>query len=155
MIESAIQGKQQPAGRRMDDSPLQLRNLTDIEKGDAISAGIERLVGAPIAANVDSVSYRVIGRLTEFKYPAEIRLTVSPLEGDDWSGVKTVADSELENAIAHSLAKAAGEEYQVKIMHKNYVRRGAGPQCIRLGVQVARCNMQARNEDASDQRVLC
>ena len=127
-----------PAGERVSDAPQRLRELTDVAKGQAIAAGMERAVGQAFTAEVEAVRYGALDRLREFQRPAEIRVTLTPVDGDDCGRVQKVAESELEEEIAGSLGKAAGEEYRVRIVDKNYAPSNAGSGSMRLTIQVGR-----------------
>ena len=137
MNDTGIQIMREPKVReRVSDAPQRLRELTDIAKGEAIAAGIQNVVGLAFTGKIAAVRYRAIGRLPEFQCPAEIRLTVTPLNADDCDGVKKAADLQLENAISDSLSRAAGEKYRVRIADKSYNRYDAGVRSMRLAVQV-------------------
>ncbi len=137
MSNAGVKMMREPVGRkRADDAPQRLRELTDIAKGKAIAAGFERVVGHAFTATVEAVRYHALDRQREFQCPAEIRLTVTPVNGDDCGCVKGVADSELESAIADSLAMAAGEDYRVRIVNKDYEWQRASVGSVRLTLQV-------------------
>jgi hypothetical protein len=122
----------------VNDAPQRLRELTDIQKGGAIAVGINRVSGGQFDARVETVRYGAIDRSRAIRCPAEIRLTVTPLCGEDCRDMLNVSDLELEQEIADSLAMAAEEDYQVRVLDKSYLRRTAHERSIRLTVHVGR-----------------
>jgi hypothetical protein len=139
MKDTEIEMVREPAGHeRASDAPQRLRELTDVAKGQAIAAGIAGVVGQAFTAEVEAVRYGAFDRLREFRKPTEIRVTLTPVDGDDCGRVQTVAEQELESGIAQSLGKAAGEAYRVRIVDKNYAPPNAGPGSMRITVQVGR-----------------
>lgn len=139
MKDTGIQAVREPLGReRVSDAPQRLRELTDVAKGQAIAAGIAGVVGQAFTAEVEAVRYGAFDRTQEFRRPTEIRVTLTPVDGDDCGRVQKVAESELESAIAQSLGKAAGEEYRVRIVDKNYAPSNAESGSMRITLQVGR-----------------
>ena len=126
----------QPRPERVKDAPQRLRELTDVAKGEAIAIGVAHAVGAAFEAEVESVRYGAFDRLQEFRRPAEIRLTVSAVHGGECSGVQRVPESALESAIARSLGEAAGEEYRVRIVDKQYGGAMVAKGAMRITLQV-------------------
>ena len=127
-----------PDSERISDAPQRLRELTDIAKGQAIAAGIAGVVGQAFTAEVEALRYGTFDRLQEFRRPAEIRVTLTPLDGDDCGRVQKVAESGLERGVAGALGKAAGEEYRVRFVDKNYAPSNAGSRSMRITLHVGR-----------------
>jgi hypothetical protein len=106
----------------LSDAPTRLRALSDEQKGRAIANAVERLVGHPVEAEVLAVSYGAFDRLRIFRQPAEIRVQLvvpcaEPIVNDM---LKKLCDQDLEESIAISLSKAAGEVYGVGLRLKRY-----------------------------------
>lgn len=135
--ETMFKLSEDPSRQRPDDSPRRLRELTDLAKAAAISAGLAAATGAVFEATIESIRYGVIDRQEGFRRPAELRVTVASATDPDCTSIRSVPESRLANAIAAALADAAGETYRVGVVEKRYgsaIQRSDG---VRLTLQVA------------------